>query len=95
MRITATSEAEAKALADKAHAHKIATDPAYAKSVEQGRTTNWAVPRRDLDDKGQPVGDWFIAVEGSVLESFSEAEQVKLDVEAKAILAERTKSKEM
>lgn len=87
MKYLATSKADAEAAAAKAHAHKIATDPFYADSVANGHTLRWSFPLREVDDKGQPVGDYYIPVQPPVLDAFSVAEQDKLDVEAKAVLS--------
>ncbi len=62
MRKYAASQAESQSDADRCHAHLIATDKHYAESVTAGGTKRWAVPQRDVDDKGQPVGQWWIAV---------------------------------
>lgn len=89
MRYIATSKADAEAAADKAHQHKIATDPHYAKSVAEGRTLRWSFPLQETDKDGNPVGGYYIPVEEPVLDAFSIAEQTKLDASAKQILANR------
>jgi len=82
----ATSKEDAEAIAAKAHAHKIATDPFYADAVAKGHTKRWSLPLQDVDDKGQPVGDYYIPVEPPVLDAFSTVEQERLDASAKTVL---------
>jgi hypothetical protein len=89
MKIYADSKAAADALQDKAHAFMIAADKNYAASVAAGHTKRWAIPQRDLDDKGQPVGDWYIFVEGKLLDAFAPVEHEKLDQVGKDELAAR------
>lgn len=89
MKYLATSKADAEAAAAKAHAHKIATDPFYAKSVAEGRTLRWSFPLQDVDKDGKPVGGYYIPVEAPVLDAFRPIEQDKLDAEAKHILTNR------
>lgn len=79
MRITAPTQAAAQALQDKAHAFMIANDPPYADSVAQGHTLRWAVPARDVDANGNPVGDWFIPVEDRCLGAFTADELLRVD----------------
>ena len=86
MRLYATSQAAAQANADKAHAYLIASDEAYAASVAAGQTVRWAVPARDVDADGNPVGEWFIAVEPRCLGAFTDAELSRLDAEGLALL---------
>lgn len=82
MKYLATSKADAEAAADKAHQHKIATDPFYAKSVAEGRTLRWSFPLQDKNG-------YYIPVEEPVLDAFSSQEQDNLDAESKQILANR------
>lgn len=92
MKLFADSEAAAQALADKAHAYLIEHDAGYAESVESGRTTQWAVPTRDLDDKGEPIGDWYIPVEPRCIDAFGAAELERLDVEGLEFMANRERT---
>jgi len=92
MRIYTSTEAQAQALADKAHAYLIERDAGYAKSVEAGRTTQWAVPTRDLDDNGEPVSDWYIPIEPRCIDAFESAELERLDAEGLEFVAARERA---
>ena len=93
MRYIAASKADAEAAADKAHQHKIATDPAYAKSVAEGRTLRWSLPLQEVDKDGKPVGGYYIPVEERVLDAFNSVDQDKCDAQAKTVLAARAENK--
>ena len=79
MRIFAQSEAQAQSFADRCHDHLIATDSAYAASVDAGQTVRWAI-------LAQEDGQWFIPVEPRCFGAFTEAELLNLDEEGKAVL---------
>jgi hypothetical protein len=63
MKIYYTTEKEAQAAADKAHAYLIANDAGYAKSVDAGQTKHWSIP--EFDGK-----QWFILAEAKVASEF-------------------------
>lgn len=86
MRLYTTSQSAAESLQAKAHAYLIATDSGYAASVQAGQTVRWATPSRDVDENGQPVGQWFIAVEPRCFGAFSDAELQGLDAEGHSLL---------
>ena len=46
-RLEFATQEEAQLMADKLHANMIAVDPEYAKSVQKGHTTAWAIPYQD------------------------------------------------
>ena len=72
-RLEFATEAEAQAYADKIHADLIATDPAYAKSVEKGGTTAWAIPYQLVGTKM-----WCVNVKPRCLTAVKEADKAKL-----------------
>lgn len=89
MKLFAASEFAAQALADKAHAYLVEHDAGYAESVAAGRTTQWAMPTRELDDKGEPISDWHIPIEPRCIDAFDAAELEHLDAEGLQFMAAR------
>ncbi len=62
-RIEFATRIEAQAFADKMHANMISVDPDYAKSVQKGHTTAWAIPYQERDAAGKVVGTlWYVNV---------------------------------
>ena len=62
-RLEFSTRIEAQAFADKMHANMIAVDPDYAKSVQKGHTTAWAIPYQERDIDGKVVGTlWYVNV---------------------------------
>ena len=62
-RLEFSTRIEAQAFADKMHANMIAVDPDYAKSVQKGHTTAWAIPYQERDAAGKVVGTlWYVNV---------------------------------
>lgn len=57
MILTKPTEAEAYELADRCHAFLIANDEAYADSVAEGYTLQWAIPAQD-----EATGLWQVPV---------------------------------
>lgn len=62
-RLEFATRIEAQAFADKMHANMISVDPDYAKSVQKGHTTAWAIPYQERDAAGKVVGTlWYVNV---------------------------------
>jgi hypothetical protein len=66
VRIYCATRLEAQTLCDKIHAQMIANVPSYAKSVADGQTVRWAVPRRDVDANDVEIGDYFVTIKDRV-----------------------------
>ena len=84
----------AQAFADKMHANMISVDPDYAKSVQKGHTTAWAIPYQERDAAGKVVGTlWYVNVKDRGRKAAEPADLVKLKPFSKpvAVVAEDTK----
>ncbi len=57
MILTKATQAEAQELADRCHEYLIANDEAYAASVWNGHTLQWAIPTQD-----EETGMWNVPV---------------------------------
>ena len=91
-RLEFATRIEAQAFADKMHANMIAVDPDYAKSVQLGHTTAWAIPYQERDAAGKVIGTlWYVNVKDrgrkaaepgdlTKLKPFAEKEIVAADV---------------
>ena len=65
MKIYFSTQAEAQAAADKAHAYLVSTDGGYAESVAAGHTVRWCIPEQDSNG-------WGVLVEPRVFGAFPE-----------------------
>lgn len=79
MRIERDPKAEAQALADRIHQWLIANDRAYAKSVADGQTLRWDVPRQQVDEKGVVTNQkWRVIVKPRVTGALSASERAEM-----------------
>lgn len=69
MILTKPTQAEAQELADRCHAYLIAHDEAYAASVWNGYTLQWAIPAQD-----EATGLWSVPVNERVYGCLTKAE---------------------
>ena len=78
-RLEFATRIEAQAFADKMHANMIAVDPEYAKSVQKGHTTAWAIPYQERDAAGKVIGTlWYVNVKDRGRKAAEPADLVKL-----------------
>ena len=78
-RLEFATRIEAQAFADKMHANMIAVDPDYAKSVQKGHTTAWAIPYQERDAAGKVIGTlWYVNVKDRGRKAAEPADLVKL-----------------
>ena len=78
-RLEFATRIEAQAFADKMHANMIAVDPDYAKSVQKGHTTAWAIPYQERDEAGKVIGTlWYVNVKDRGRKAAEPADLVKL-----------------
>lgn len=78
MKLYSATKAGCQALANKAHQFKIENDDGYAQSVKDGKTIRWSFP---IQDNG-----WYVPIDPSLIEAFTEAELLGLDQEGKDFL---------
>lgn len=76
MRLEYSLKADAQAVADKTHAWLIANNPFYAKSVADGKTLRWDVPRQQTDASGKVIAGspWSVFVKDKALSALAQAE---------------------
>ena len=72
MILTKATQAEAQELATRCHEYLISNDPAYAASVWNGQTLQWAIPTQDED-----TGLWQVPVSERVRDALTEAERTE------------------
>lgn len=78
MKVPYTTLAEAQVAADRMHAWMIANAPGYARSVSIGQTLRWAIPTRELDGQGAPIGDFLVGVKPRSFESLTTPERSRV-----------------
>ena len=78
-RLEFATRIEAQAFADKMHANMISVDPDYAKSVQKGHTTAWAIPYQERDAAGKVVGTlWYVNVKDRGRKAVEPADATRL-----------------
>lgn len=88
------TEAEAQVIADAIHAKMIAVDANYARSVQQGHTTAWAIPYQERDAAGKVVGTlWYVNVKDRARKAVAPADLPKLKPILKPVAVETVKPK--
>jgi hypothetical protein len=79
MRLEFATRGAAQLKADEIHAWMIANRTAYAKSVNAGKTTAWAIPYQDLDVNDNPINTlWYVNAKERCRSALSSAEQLTL-----------------
>ena len=86
-RLEFATRIEAQAFADKMHANMISVDPDYAKSVQAGHTTAWAIPYQD-----ETSGQWCVNVKDRGRKATEPGDQGKLKEFAVREVAAGTKA---
>lgn len=80
MKLYFPTKAEAQAAQDEIHAGMIASNPEYAKSVQEGQTKQWGIPMQDVDAKGRPIGtEWYIAVKNRCIDELTPEDVAGID----------------
>lgn len=83
MRLTFSTQSDARTRADSIHQEMIAADPDYAASVAAGQTTKWATPYQDYnyDAQGNPtmlIGtSWYVTVDSRCRQVLTATEQTE------------------